>query len=270
MGAGGTIRQEVLLNDQSAKALPPGVFLICGDRAWHGIPRKAVGGPCYLGKLTILSPQMRHWVNITKRTLQRRRRSIHTLTEDCGDEVRLWGPTTRIFASIIFPIGTAQALKEIERLACWSVKQANLTTSLLSDLLTDVASVRHAVLQNRAAIDFLLLAHGHGCEDIAGMCCFNLSDHSESIHKKLQLMKEHVNKIGVEEDPIGDWLRGLFGDIGGWTVHLLKGLLLGLIIMLLLLVCLPCFLQILLGCAQRMIDRTINYHIEYRKMQNRL
>lgn len=26
--------------------LPPGVFLICGDRAWLGIPKRAMGGPC--------------------------------------------------------------------------------------------------------------------------------------------------------------------------------------------------------------------------------
>ncbi|KFP71004.1 hypothetical protein N310_03606, partial [Acanthisitta chloris] len=37
-----------------------------------------------------------------------------------------------------------------------------------------------------AAIDFLLLAHGHDCEDFEGMCCMNLSDHSKSIHKHIQ------------------------------------------------------------------------------------
>ncbi|KFQ39126.1 hypothetical protein N332_11445, partial [Mesitornis unicolor] len=36
-----------------------------------------------------------------------------------------------------------------------------------------------------AAIDFLLLAHGHGCEDFDGLCCMNLTDHSEPIHKKV-------------------------------------------------------------------------------------
>ncbi|KFV85337.1 hypothetical protein N308_00585, partial [Struthio camelus australis] len=41
-----------------------------------------------------------------------------------------------------------------------------------------------------AAIDFLLLAQGHGCEDFEGMCCMNLSDHSESIHHQLQKWKE--------------------------------------------------------------------------------
>ncbi|KFV39418.1 hypothetical protein N341_02981, partial [Tyto alba] len=40
-----------------------------------------------------------------------------------------------------------------------------------------------------ATIDFLLLAQGHGCEDFEGMCCMNLSDHSESIHQSIQQLK---------------------------------------------------------------------------------
>ncbi|XP_065600854.1 syncytin-A-like [Cyrtonyx montezumae] len=253
------------------KALPPNIFLICGDRAWQGIPRNPVGGPCYLGKLTMLAPNhteiLKILVNGTSRSATRRRRSISHLDSTCSDEVQLWSATARIFASILAPgVAAAQALREIERLACWSIKQANLTTSLLSDLLTDVTSIRHAVLQNRAAIDFLLLAHGHGCEDVGGMCCFNLSDHSESIHKKFQLMREHVNKIGVEKDPIGDWLRGLFGGIGEWGVHLLKGLLLGLVVLLLLVICVPCLLQMMLGRMRKMINRTLDYRDEYEKM----
>ena len=133
------------MNDN--KALPPGVFLICGDRAWQGIPRRAVGGPCYLGRLTILSPNLSEWLKISNSNVGgRHKRSIRHLTEDCGDEVRLWGATARIFASIIAPIGTAQALKEIERLACWSVKQANVTSQLLTELLMGVDGIRHAVL----------------------------------------------------------------------------------------------------------------------------
>ncbi|KFW89098.1 hypothetical protein N305_03547, partial [Manacus vitellinus] len=40
-----------------------------------------------------------------------------------------------------------------------------------------------------AAIDFLLLAHGHGCKDFEGLWCMNLSDHSESIHKSIDKLK---------------------------------------------------------------------------------
>ncbi|KFV00457.1 hypothetical protein N340_12141, partial [Tauraco erythrolophus] len=41
-----------------------------------------------------------------------------------------------------------------------------------------------------AAIDFLLLMHGHGCEILEGMCCMNLSHHSESVHETIQKLKD--------------------------------------------------------------------------------
>ncbi|KFP05602.1 hypothetical protein N300_15144, partial [Calypte anna] len=42
-----------------------------------------------------------------------------------------------------------------------------------------------------AVIDFLLLAHSHGCEDFDSICCMNLCDHSKSIHKEIQQLVEH-------------------------------------------------------------------------------
>ncbi|KFV57751.1 hypothetical protein N341_02050, partial [Tyto alba] len=36
-----------------------------------------------------------------------------------------------------------------------------------------------------AVIDFLLLAHGHVCEEFEGLCCMNLSDYSQSIHASI-------------------------------------------------------------------------------------
>ncbi|KFO53666.1 hypothetical protein N302_11362, partial [Corvus brachyrhynchos] len=46
-----------------------------------------------------------------------------------------------------------------------------------------------------AAIDFLLLAQGHGCEDFDGMCCMNLSDHSESIRKSISNLKQLIKQL---------------------------------------------------------------------------
>ncbi|KFZ47505.1 hypothetical protein N321_05197, partial [Antrostomus carolinensis] len=54
-----------------------------------------------------------------------------------------------------------------------------------------------------AAIDFLLLAQGHGCEEFDGMCCMNLSEHSESIHVAINKLKENVEPLRVDND---DWL----------------------------------------------------------------
>ncbi|XP_040441792.1 uncharacterized protein LOC121084436 [Falco naumanni] len=42
----------------NAGRLPEGMFLICGDRAWQGIPRSAKGGPCYVGRLTLFTPSI--------------------------------------------------------------------------------------------------------------------------------------------------------------------------------------------------------------------
>ncbi|KFV54715.1 hypothetical protein N341_04672, partial [Tyto alba] len=46
-----------------------------------------------------------------------------------------------------------------------------------------------------AAIDFLLLAQGHGCDEFEGMCYMNLSDHSESIFKSIQHLKDGVKNL---------------------------------------------------------------------------
>ncbi|KFQ68298.1 hypothetical protein N335_00258, partial [Phaethon lepturus] len=60
-----------------------------------------------------------------------------------------------------------------------------------------------------AAIDFLLLAQGHGCEEFEGMCCMNLSDHSQSIHKQLSILRDNMKKLRESSDPFTDWLSSL-------------------------------------------------------------
>nr|AEQ32067.1 envelope protein [Avian leukosis virus] len=266
-------KPEILWNNRTAKALPPGIFLICGDRAWQGIPRNALGGPCYLGQLTMLSPNFTTWMtygpNITGH--HRSRRSVSHLSSDCSDEVQLWSATARIFASFFAPgVAAAQALREIERLACWSVKQANLTSLVLNAMLEDMNSIRHAVLQNRAAIDFLLLAQGHGCQDVEGMCCFNLSDHSESIHKALQAMKEHTEKIRVEDDPIGDWFTRTFGSFGGWLAKGVKTLLFALLVIVCLLAIIPCIIKCFQDCLSRTMYQFMDERIRYHRIREQL
>ncbi|NXN59248.1 ERVV1 protein, partial [Rynchops niger] len=211
---------DSLWNNDTAKALPPGYFLICGDRAWAGIPKNAYGGPCYIGKLTLLTISHKDWLKLTHPTSHRAKRSLTQLSADCNDNVELWSTTANVFASLVPSMGTAQALAQLKKLACWLVKQANATTEALNEMAQDMDSLRHAVLQNRAAIDFLLLAQGHGYEDVEGMCCFNLSDHSNSIHKQLQWLKDHTKKIAVGSNPFDDWLQSIFGGLSPWLLSL--------------------------------------------------
>ena len=196
-----------LWNNDTPKALPPDVFLICGDRAWQEIPRNVYGGPCYLGQLTLLAPDHQWWKSVATGP----KWGVTGLPPDCDDRVTLSSTTQRVFMSLLVPgAATGAALNQLGKLACWAEKQANVTTKVLESLLEDQNSLWHAVLQNRAAIDFLLLAQGHGCEDFEGMCCMNLSDHSESIHKQLQWLKQHANQIQQNQ--------GFFGRIVYLTV----------------------------------------------------
>ncbi|XP_064372476.1 uncharacterized protein LOC135329097 [Dromaius novaehollandiae] len=201
--------------NEMARALPDGMFLICGDRAWPGIPRCAVGGPCYLGSLTIFAPNLTAVITMANQT-SRRCRSLMSLGPECDDKVEIWGVVSRIGASIIPQIGTAHALASLGKLACWAVKQSNVTTKVLYEMAQDMDSLRHAILQNRAAIDFLLLAQGHGCKDVEGMCCFNLTEHSRSIHSELEWLKEHTQKITVMTNLLDSWFGNWLG-LGPWA-----------------------------------------------------
>ncbi|KFO75367.1 hypothetical protein N303_01657, partial [Cuculus canorus] len=52
-------------------------------------------------------------------------------------------------------------------------------------------------------IDFLLLAHGHGCEDSEGMCCMNLTDHSQSIRKSISILMDRRKNLEIDEGFFG-------------------------------------------------------------------
>lgn len=222
-------------NNGTAKALPPGYFLICGNRAWAGIPTRPVGGPCYLGRLTMFTPTIHDMQEFSSNSLKKRpKRSVSWFDKNCKDTVEIWGPTLQIIASFLAPsVASAQNARNIKNLACWSEKQFNLTSEMITSLLTDVDSVRHAVLQNRAAIDFLLLAQGHGCEEYEGMCCMNLSDHSVSIHEQLKKLQDNMHKLTITDGGLDSWLKNW--GLTGWLRDLVKQAFVFLALFLLLL-----------------------------------
>ncbi|KAL2307548.1 hypothetical protein Nmel_000518, partial [Mimus melanotis] len=157
--------------------------------------------------------------------------------ESCDPKLYNWNKPTRATVSLFFPrVAAAKALGDIAHFECWFSKQANVTSAALNDLLKDEETTRHASLQNRAAIDFLLLVHRHGCEDFEGMCCFNLSSRSTSIQENIQKVRDLVKDVNVVTT--ADWLNDLFGQWGltGWATSLVKGLLWILIVVVIVLV----------------------------------
>ncbi|XP_048786975.1 uncharacterized protein LOC125686699 [Lagopus muta] len=226
-------------------SLPAGVFLICGDRAWSAIPSHIKGGPCSLGRLTLLTPNISMITHHQKRFKQ----AGHAFQSECKDNVEFWNPGGIAAASFLAPgVASVKALSTLKKLGCWLAKQTNATSLALSGLLLDKDSVQHATLQNRAAINFLLLAQGHGCQDFDGMCCMNLSEHPKSIYKSIQDLQKGVKKLQVDDrlDIFGSFFR----NPGVWIQNVLKIGLVCLIAFLCILVCTPCLLQ----CARKMIQ----------------
>ncbi|XP_021252233.1 uncharacterized protein LOC110398677 [Numida meleagris] len=228
--------------------LPRGVFLICGDRAWPAIPPYIKGGPCSLGRLTLLMPNLTMIV-AKHHNHNRIQRSIHAFDKNCKDEIKFWNREAIVFSSLFTPgLSASKALISLNKLGCWLSKQTNATSQALSGLLQDVDSVRHATLQHRAAIDFLLLAHRHGCEDIEGTCCMNLSDHSTSIHQSIQQLQEGVHKL--HEGTSWEWFDGWFQGLDPGVQKLVN-----LVLMCLLIVCHLICIPFIVCCVRAMIKK---------------
>lgn len=73
----------------------------------------------------------------------------------------------------------------------------------------------------------------------------NLSNHSESIHWSIQLLRDGVKRLQIKDNV--DWLNGLFKKLGlsGWLLSLVKAGLLILVVIVVMLLVLPCLISCL-------------------------
>ncbi|TRZ10275.1 hypothetical protein HGM15179_016834 [Zosterops borbonicus] len=129
---------------------------------------------------------------------------------------------------------------------------AAVIRKVLNDLLEDEETTRKATLQNWAAIDFLLLAHGHGCDEFEGLCCFNLSTHGESIHSKIKAIQGAVQELKIEKQT-EEWSDNPFRNWGfkGWVATIVNGLLWIFVIAFVALVTFGCVLK----CCQKFSNK---------------
>ncbi|TRZ14274.1 hypothetical protein HGM15179_012813, partial [Zosterops borbonicus] len=197
-------------------ALPPKTFLICGDRAYAGIPSLLIRGPCTIGKLGLFTPnktQIVNWIRKNSTTHSPiQKRGFANLHPDCDSEILHWSRAKAMAVTIFLPwVAIAKNMGELSQLECWVAKQANLTSNALTDLLSEERITRQATLQNRAAIDYLLLLHQHTCEEFEGLCCFNLTSEAEDIQKSIVQIRDMVGSIKKET---GGWLENLFDKWG--------------------------------------------------------
>ena len=88
-------------------------------------------------------------------------------------------------------------------------KALNATFQAISAVSQELGQVREAILENRAAIDHLLLRHNHGCEEFKGLCCFNLTDNIQLIEHKVKQVNKVVTNIKQREGVFGIDLSNL-------------------------------------------------------------
>ncbi|XP_074172436.1 uncharacterized protein LOC141567811 [Rhinolophus sinicus] len=190
--------------------LPAGWFLICGRTVYSYVPANSTGGPCSLGRLTVFLPQRPHPTE------------HHTeivLSSDCNSEQHLFSPAEYTALSlVVMPAMTIALNIEISSMACSMVKALNATSQAIHALGEELGQVREAVLENRAAIDYLLLRYNHGCEEFKGLCCFNLTDNSHLIEGKVKQIHDLISNIKQKEESFGlnlsrliSWLPNLAG-----------------------------------------------------------
>ncbi|TRZ16312.1 hypothetical protein HGM15179_010775 [Zosterops borbonicus] len=215
--------------------LPKGTFLICGDRAFNSIPSRLLGGPCTLGRLSLLTPNkttIMDWIVKNSTTHAIQKRDLTDLDPDCESDIIHWSKAKATALTIFLPwVSVAKSLGELGRLECWVAKQANVTSTALSGLLADEEITRKATLQNRAAIDYLLLLHHHTCEEFEGLCCFNLSSKAENVRQSIQQLKDMVHTIKQESKDFWDSLFENWG-LTGWLNSLVKSIVIILFILL--------------------------------------
>ena len=173
------------------------------------------------------------------------------LLEDCNYNVNLLSETEYLSLAISIvgvPGLAAYNHKTISRLACFMVKEINVTSATLQDILLDIQSYKKAILQNRATIDYLLLQHGIGCSAFSGMCCFNLSDHSQGIKDKMVQLEEMIKHIKQDANQgWWDWLFSWIPDFG--QIRYVLGVVFAIIaIMICLCCCVQCIPSLLSTC----------------------
>ncbi|KAE8582764.1 hypothetical protein XENTR_v10020251 [Xenopus tropicalis] len=152
--------------------MPRGWFCSCRNKSFNYIPANIYGGPCALTRLS-LAVHTAH----PGRTTQAQRPNRGTDYEYIPRISRHLMSKSEIialgFSLVEVPGLTVYQGKQINEIACIIVKSINAASIAIANLLTDIGDARKAVLQNRAAIDYLFFKHNHGCEYFEGLFCFN-------------------------------------------------------------------------------------------------
>lgn len=231
----------------------PAVVWVCGDRAFHYLPVKPWTGCCYPAFMSVGATV---YVADKEKVQLRRKRS--TLI---GGEMPnyykgsvLWDPWTSVGAEIgwtlFFRGGTAATINKLNGLAWQVLALANGTEKALGLINEEMSMIRETVIQNRLALDMLTAEKGGVCKMLGISCCFHIPDYHENVTDIINHMQKAIKDPNDGVDSWVDWLQNVWGEWGYWLAHTILPVI---VVVGLVLLCLPCFIQCCMWKIQRLI-----------------
>ncbi|XP_060539652.1 uncharacterized protein LOC132710250 [Pantherophis guttatus] len=163
---------------------------------------------------------------------------------NCNDEVVV---LNKVQAGLLgmFPwMSTQYSQNQLGHLACALAKSINETSSAIAALADEMGEIRQSLLQNRVAIDYMLLRMGHGCEEFHGLCCFNVSDRSQFIESKIKTLHNITTHLTYVTENTA--FKEVWGILTSWLPsftwlrELFVGILLIVVICLISCLCIKC------------------------------
>ncbi|XP_044845459.1 uncharacterized protein LOC123350792 [Mauremys mutica] len=253
--------------------LPRGWFWSCPGYTFNYIPANiSHETPCCLSRLSLVLPQKE-----TKGTpLTKTKRSVF-LDESCDSHAALISKAEYVALAVSLvgvPGLAARNSKNINALACSAVKALNTTSKALALLNEEQGELRHGLLQNRAAIDYLLMQHHYGCEKLDGMCCFNLSNNEKAVHNQIVKLHNLTKEVTMDVGFSGfwDWLTGWLPDLS-WLKQMFAYVIVivaGLILCCCILQCIPSLISLFVqGCPWQRLNTKQSIHYACKLLKNK-
>ncbi|XP_029473054.1 uncharacterized protein LOC115099520 isoform X1 [Rhinatrema bivittatum] len=247
--------------------LPLGWFFTCGTTTFNYIPANISECTCCLSRLVPILPSKPSKVKQLLKSRRTRDSTLVSLTPECDGNVSLLNryETTALAVALVGVPGMAMhAENQLTKLACNLAKSINATSHAIALLNQEQAALRNAIVNNRGAIDFLLLQHRYGCEVMPDMCCFNLTDNSLAIDQQIQKLKTFAASIHIDAGSntnIWDSLWSIFPV--GWIRSLCQYaiIIIGILIAVCCFVqCIPNLIQTFQRCITHRITTNITHH----------
>lgn len=230
----------------------PAAVWVCGDRAYHRLPKREWSGCCYPALMNVGTS-----VYLPGKIVKRERRDVkifpgtlpnhyagYTLTDPWTT------PGANIGWSIFLGVGTAITINKINGLAWTILAIANGTENALTLINDEMRLLRDAVIQNRLVLDMLTAERGGVCKMLGVSCCFNIPDYSDNITNIIEHMREAVKEPERTDNQWAGWIASLWE---GWMYWIIQTVLPIVVIGILILLCLPCIMRCISSSIQRLV-----------------